>query len=285
MLDNPDVRLAIWRSGSQLLGVALMMNEGPIDAELAEAIWAGRRRPRGQLLPQTLLAHCGYREAAGFRYLRILRIAIHPSCQHKGFGTQFLQAILDDSGPQYDFIGSSFAATPSVSQFWRKAGFVPVRIGLSKDTATGCHAAVLLQAFTPEATRQLNQWHQAFQQELPIWLGSVFNELSPALVRSFLHSLPQTALSPQYQLDLEAFTDHFRTPDHCLPALQQMMQAKRKTLLELPDQDIELLIARCWQARTWAWISEHYEVNGQKAVIHRITSYNVCYTKLLRSVL
>ena len=46
--------------GQELLGVALVAREGNIPPDLAHAIWAGRRRPRGHLLPQSLLAHAGF---------------------------------------------------------------------------------------------------------------------------------------------------------------------------------------------------------------------------------
>lgn len=270
LLDCPDIEIWLWRDDIALYGVALLMREGPIDSELAEQIWAGRRRPRGQLLPQTLLAHCGYRDAANYRYRRVMRIAVHPACQQQGLGSQFIAALTQHYQGQADFLGCSFAATPEVLRFWRKQGWQAVRLGLSKDVATGCHAAVLLQALRPELQPQLTEWQLQFQRQLPVWLTHGLSDLSTEIIVPLLQSATVEPLTEQEQQDLLAFTDHHRSPDHCWPSVLRAMQVHSAELAQLPKLLAALLIQRFWQGKEWAWLAQQHQLSGQKAVVQQL---------------
>ncbi len=50
-----------WLAGQpqQVTGALWLVEEGGLDAELAQAVWAGLRRPRGNLVAQSLAAHGG----------------------------------------------------------------------------------------------------------------------------------------------------------------------------------------------------------------------------------
>ena len=270
LLDCPDIEIWLWRDDIALYGVALLMREGPIDSALAEQIWAGRRRPRGQLLPQTLLAHCGYLAAANYSYRRVMRIAVHPACQQQGLGSQFMAALSQHYQGQADFLGCSFAATPEVLRFWRKQGWQAVRLGLSKDVATGCHAAVLLLALRPELQTQLTQWQQQFQRQLPVWLAHGLSELSTEIIVPLLQSATVEPLTGQEQQDLLAFSDHHRSPDHCWPSVLRAMQVHSAELAQLPKLLAALLIQRFWQGKDWVWLAQQHQLTGQKAVVQQL---------------
>jgi tRNA(Met) cytidine acetyltransferase len=270
LLDCPDIEIWLWRDEVAIYGVALLMREGPIDAALAEQIRAGRRRPRGQLLPQTLLAHCGYLAAAGYRYLRVMRIAIHPACQQQGQGGRFITALTAHYRSHADFLGCSFAATPELLHFWRKQGWQAVRLGLSKDVATGCHAAVLLTALRPELQPQLSTWQQQFQQQLPVWLAHILSDLAADIILPLLQPATSEPLTAQEQQDLLAFTDHHRSPDHSWPAVTRAMQVSAGELAQLPAAMAALLIQRFWQGKSWAWLAEQHQLAGQKAVVQQL---------------
>jgi tRNA(Met) cytidine acetyltransferase len=270
LLDCPDVEIALWRNNATVYGVALLMREGPIASDLAEQIWAGRRRPRGQLLPQTLLAHCGYLAAADYRYLRVMRIAVHPACQQQGLGSQFIAALEQHYQEQADFLGCSFAVTPEVLRFWRKQQWQAVRLGLSKDVATGCHAAVLLKALNPALQRQLDVWQQQLQRHLPVWLAHSLSDVSVDVILPLLESSHEEPLTTQEQHDLLAFTDHHRSPDHCWPSILRAMQVHADRLRLLPEDAASLLIARFWQGTDWAWLAQQHQLSGQKVVIQHL---------------
>jgi Predicted P-loop ATPase fused to an acetyltransferase len=272
LLDSPDLDIWLWRDAEAgaLYGVAVLVREGPIASELAEQIWAGRRRPRGQLLPQTLLAHCGYQSAAAYRYLRIMRIAVHPACQQQGLGSHFIRDLTAHYRHSADFLGCSFAATPEILQFWRKQGWQAVRLGLSKDIATGNHAAVLLSALQPEAEIRLTQWQQQFQQQLPVWLAHALNELPAAVILPLLQPAEVATLNPQERADLIAFSEHHRSADHCWPAILCLMQVAAGQLATLPVAQSALLIQRFWQGKSWEWLVQQHQLAGQKAVVQQL---------------
>ena len=100
-----------------------------------------------------------------------MRIAVHPACQQQGLRQSVYRALTQHHQGGPIFWAVSFAATPEVLRFWRKQGWQAVRLSLSKDVATGCHAAVLLAGITPELQPQLTEWQQQFQQQLPVWLA------------------------------------------------------------------------------------------------------------------
>lgn len=268
LLDSPDLTIHGLRQGRQWLGVALLCDEGPIDAELACAIRRGERRPRGQLLPQTLLAHAGIDEAAGLRFGRIMRIAIHPSRQRQGLGQRLLAALTADCQQQgYDLLGAAFAATPELLRFWRREGWHPVRLGLSRDAASGSHSAVLLHPLSDTAHRALPAWRQRFQLQLPHWLGGPLRDLPPPLAQALLephHQAP--ALQPWEWQDVIDCAHGHRSLDHALPSLQRWLDSHRVEWQPLPHRDQCLLIGRLWQYQSWSSLAQLCQLPGQKAL-------------------
>jgi tRNA(Met) cytidine acetyltransferase len=199
-----------------------------------------------------------------------MRIAIHPAYQQQGLGSQFMTALTAHYQGQADFLGCSFAATPEVLRFWRKQGWQAVRLGLSNDVATGCHAAVLLLALRPELQRQLAEWQQQFQQQLPVWLAHGLADLPTTIILPLLQANSAAPLTEQEQQDLLAFTDHHRSPDHCWPSILRAMQIYAAELAQLPAMLAALLIERFWQGKEWAWLAQQHQLSGQKMVVQQL---------------
>jgi tRNA(Met) cytidine acetyltransferase len=146
LLDAPAISIYRLAWGAQTLAVALVVEEGSIDERMALEISAGRRRPRGHLLVQTLAIHEQQPQYLQQRVARVIRIAVHTQLQGNGLGSQLLQRIVDDqreSGVQS--IGSSFSATPEVLSFWQRNGFELVRLGYKKQAASAAPSALVLR--------------------------------------------------------------------------------------------------------------------------------------------
>ncbi|RTE66379.1 tRNA(Met) cytidine acetyltransferase [Amphritea opalescens] len=152
LLDSPNVE--IWGASieyqgeTQWVAAVLLAYEGPIDTALAEAIMQGTRRPKGQLIPQTLLAHCQIAMAARCRGLRVMRIAVHPQLQRHGIGSALLQAV-EDGSQGLDWLGTSFGATSGLCRFWQQFGLQLQRLGHGRDKVSGTYAAVMLRGISP----------------------------------------------------------------------------------------------------------------------------------------
>lgn len=145
LLDGPDVSLYVAAADEQIVGVMLLVREGSMDAVMCEAIVAGKRRPRGHLLVQTLAVHAQLPQYLSMPVARVLRIAVHPALQRHGIGSALLQfALQDQYANGVKQVGSSFSATPEVLAFWHKNGFHVVRMGHRRQAASAAPSALVL---------------------------------------------------------------------------------------------------------------------------------------------
>lgn len=161
LLDAPGMQL--WRAGdaNALQGALWLVEEGGLEPELAQAVWAGTRRPRGNLVAQSLAAHAGLAEAAILRSQRISRIAVAAESRRRGTGQQLVAAAAD-AAADHDYLSVSFGYTESLWAFWRACGFTLVRIGSQREASSGCYAAMAIlpcsaagEALTRRAAEQL----------------------------------------------------------------------------------------------------------------------------------
>ncbi|MBN0872337.1 tRNA(Met) cytidine acetyltransferase, partial [Pseudomonas aeruginosa] len=98
------------RAGGAVAGALWLVAEGGLSRELSRAVWAGFRRPRGNLVAQSLAAHGGSPLAATLRGLRVSRIAVHPTRQREGLGRKMIADIAADAAG-YDYLSVSFGYT------------------------------------------------------------------------------------------------------------------------------------------------------------------------------
>ncbi|MDD5391506.1 MAG: GNAT family N-acetyltransferase [Thiothrix sp.] len=149
MLDAPDISIHVLEQQSTIVAVALLSREGGLDPELTAAIHAGKRRPHGHPVPQTLTFHAKIPGAAELLCERVMRIAVHPNLQNRGLGGQLLEHLVEFAAQGgADYIGVSYAMTPELLRFWERAGFVLARVGFRKDTASGSRSVVQVKALS-----------------------------------------------------------------------------------------------------------------------------------------
>jgi tRNA(Met) cytidine acetyltransferase len=149
ILDAPDISIHILEQQGAIVAVALLSREGGLDPELTAAIHAGKRRPHGHPVPQTLTFHAKIPGAAELLCERVMRIAVHPSLQNRGLGGQLLEHLVEFAAQGgADYIGVSYAMTPELLRFWERAGFVLARVGFRKDTASGSRSVVQVKALS-----------------------------------------------------------------------------------------------------------------------------------------
>jgi len=182
LMDAPGMTL--WLSGDApaLQGALWLVEEGGLTPELAQAVWAGRRRPRGNLVAQSLAAHAGFVEAATLRSRRISRIAVAAEQRRQGIGQALVAAV--QAQQEVDFLSVSFGYTEALWAFWRACGFTLARIGTQREASSGCYAAMAIRALTPAgkglqqraAARLARDWPQLRQQIAePIALPETFS--------------------------------------------------------------------------------------------------------------
>lgn len=226
LLDDPGVSVFVARQNGLIVAAAILAEEGGFDEELAFQVWAGRRRPKGHLLAQSLAAHIGLAHGAGLRCARIVRIAVHPQLQSRGIGTHLIRHCLNWSREQgIDLLGSSFGVTEELLDFWQKNALVPVHIGIGKDAASGTHTAVMLKGLSNKGTALQEEAQQRFSHNLHAQLQGPLNTLDKALTARLPTPDSCTALNRQDWDELCAFGFAHRGLELSLGALERLYKA------------------------------------------------------------
>jgi tRNA(Met) cytidine acetyltransferase len=212
LLDGPDLHLYTLAHGGQIVAVALGAIEGGLDPALGAAVFAGRRRPRGHLLPQTLSAHAGLDAATGLRYLRLIRIAVHPAAQGRGLGQALVAAVRTEAQALgCDLVGASFGATAALLRFWRHCGMPAAHLGTSRNAASGAQAAVVLAGLSPAGIALAELASHRLAERLPVLLAGPFQALEPdialALIGSPAEPDPVGLQVPVLDLDLPVWRE------------------------------------------------------------------------------
>ena len=181
LLDGPNVRVYALRHGDLVAATLIAAEEGGMeDPDLRRAIFTGERRPRGHLLPQTLSAHGGLADAPALRYLRVVRIAVHPAAARRGLGHMMLRRLYGEARRDgFDALGTSFGATPELIAFWTACGYRPAQMGTGRNAASGEHALVMLRRTSALGWSLAQQAERRLERRLSVLLPGPLRRLDP----------------------------------------------------------------------------------------------------------
>lgn len=170
LLDDPSQHLCLQYNNEAaepcISAVAWLSHEGELPTTLAAQVAAGKRRPPGNLLAQSLSQHMVRPDIAAAKWLRVVRIAVPEAIQQQGLGSALLQYVYETNNELYAAVGASFASHATINRFWRQHDFLPVRLGARKDTTTSKHALMVLKATSCQWQPQVVQWAGCFYHEL-----------------------------------------------------------------------------------------------------------------------
>lgn len=153
MMDAPGQHFLQAAGENEIAGALWLVDEGGLSQQLSQAVWAGFRRPRGNLVAQSLAAHGSNPLAATLRGRRVSRIAVHPARQREGTGRQLIAGALQYTH-DLDYLSVSFGYTGELWRFWQRCGFVLVRMGNHREASSGCYTAMALLPMS-DAGKQL----------------------------------------------------------------------------------------------------------------------------------
>ncbi|WP_105495079.1 tRNA cytosine(34) acetyltransferase TmcA [Escherichia coli] len=175
MMDAPGQHFLQAAGENEIAGALCLVDEGGLSQELSQAVWAGYRRPRGNLVAQSLAAHGSNPLAATLRGRRVSRIAVHPARQREGTGRQLIAGAL-----QYihdlDYLSVSFGYTEELWRFWQRCGFVLVRMGNHREASSGCYTAMALLPMSDAGKQLAEREHYRLRrdaQALAQWNGEM----------------------------------------------------------------------------------------------------------------
>ena len=173
MMDAPGQYFLQAAGENEIAGALWLVDEGGLSQQLSQAVWAGFRRPRGNLVAQSLAAHGSNPLAATLRGRRVSRIAVHPARQREGTGRQLIVGALQYTH-DLDYLSVSFGYTEELWRFWQRCGFVLVRMGNHREASSGCYTAMALLPMSDAGKQLAEREHYRLRrdaQALAQWNG------------------------------------------------------------------------------------------------------------------
>jgi len=251
MMDAPGQHFWLTKTPDALLAALWLVEEGGLSAGLSQAVWAGFRRPRGNLVAQSLAAHGGSPLAATLRGLRVSRIAVHPSRQREGLG----QALITHARQHVtgcDYLSVSFGYTASLWHFWQRCGFQLVRLGSHREASSGCYTAMAVLPLTVAGQALAANEQRRLARDLP-WLDAWKGEKLPLTVS------PETTLNNDDWQELAGFAFAHRPLSSATGALQRLLMQ-----VDLPLNALRMQLT---EKRSEADICHVRALSGRKALL------------------
>ena len=222
MMDAPGQHFLQAAGENEIAGALWLVDEGGLSQQLSQAVWAGFRRPRGNLVAQSLAAHGNNPLAATLRGRRVSRIAVHPARQREGTGRQLIAGALQYT-QDLDYLSVSFGYTGELWRFWQRCGFVLVRMGNHREASSGCYTAMALLPMSDAGKQLAEREHYRLRrdaQALAQWNG----ETLP------VDPLNDAVLSDDDWLELAGFAFAHRPLLTSLGCLLRMLQTSELAL-------------------------------------------------------
>lgn len=257
LLDAPGMHFYSAYRGDSLCGVAWWVDEGGLSRELAHAIWAGRRRPRGSLVAQSLAAHSDEWQAPCWRSRRISRIAVPAAYRRQGMGKaliEYQKAEAQQAG--IDFLSVSFGYQPELWAFWRDCGFRLVRIGSHREASSGCYSAMALFPLSAAGESMAARAEQRLARDWP-----ALHRLIPLTVPLRVLEDSTQVLTTDDWRALAGFAFAHRAMEPTFAALSRLLK-----LLNTPLPALRLLMDTPLAAERGVAV---LQLSGKKALLQR----------------
>ncbi len=266
LLDDPDVALYIMQHANRVVACALVNLEGGLSAQMVAEVQQGNRRPRGHLAALNLVNHLALDKAGLQRSARIMRIAVHPSVQRQSVGQLAVQSLLERLQANVDFVSTSFGATDELLKFWQRQDFSLVRLGSSRDQASGCYSVIMVKALSFDAQAWIVDAKQQFKHDLVWGLPSLFIELETELLRQML--APQIATVEQAMMP--NLLHNYALGGNCFESVLPYFGRYLLVCLShyhLPlDLGLKCAVQKVLQQRDWRQVAADNGLTGRKQV-------------------
>ena len=268
LLDGANVEILVGHYRGEIAAVAVALREGGFDDAMMTQILSGERRPRGHLAPQTLALHCAQPQALQQKFLRIMRIAVHPAIRRKGVASALLKE-LASTAEDVDTLCTSFGASGDLLALWRKNSFQPVRLGLTREASSGCHSLLMLQPVTESGRQLLRQAQARFLKQLPLLLTDSLENLE---CKIFLPLLQDAMHSHDISSESRELLKRFATAQLPFDAVFQelvelaMWAARSGNAVRLSERQQDLFFSRVLQRETIQSLATRLQLAGKRQV-------------------
>ncbi|MGB2079116.1 MAG: GNAT family N-acetyltransferase [Vibrio sp.] len=187
LLDDDALHIYQVQSQGQVIACVLCVEEGGLSRELSEQICLGQRRPPGHLVASLLSNQFGLPNIAMQRSLRVMRIAVAPDIQRQGLGQFCLNALIKQT-QGFDFISTSFGATPELTHFWQKH-FTFVYLGSRRDKASASYSACYVYPQTQAAADWVYEQSRIWLNQVALQAPRLWPDINPLVLTHLLCSV------------------------------------------------------------------------------------------------
>jgi tRNA(Met) cytidine acetyltransferase len=170
-----------------------------------------------------------------------------------------------------DLLGASFGASQELLRFWKAVGCLPVRLGMTRDKASGLHSALVLGPLSEAGERLFARARARFLEHLPHQLGDPLRNLEPEIAGALMAgSSPARVadLSVADWLEIAACGfAHRGLEDSLLPIwrLACLALASGRDPAGMAEADHQLLILRVIQRWSWQETAQGLGLRGSDA--------------------
>ncbi|MCD1124743.1 GNAT family N-acetyltransferase [Jinshanibacter sp. LJY008] len=216
LFDAPGLSFSLGLDDKQSVIAALwLVDEGGLSPDLAREVWAGRRRPRGNLVAQSLAAHGAEYLAPQLRSVRISRIAVVSSLRRQGIArTLITQQIERAKLRGLDYLSVSFGYTEELWQFWQACGFELIHMGSHREASSGCYAAMAIVPFSRDAVLLARRAKRQF----------LLNQLLSCVKLHHVNDIAAAELAEEDWRELAGFAFAYRTLEASQVSLYRLLR-------------------------------------------------------------
>lgn len=273
MMNEPNITFMIALQGNVVIGAAMLLAEHKVSLLDVEAVRKSQRQLKGCFIAQSLFRHCSFANAFNYAYLRVVRITVHPMLQSLGIGTELLKETVKIAKLQeYDFVGTTFGCTAPLIDFWSKNELLPVRIGVTKDKASGEHSIMMLRALSSSAKAFLTEARVYFSKSFVHMLTDVYRELDPVIVANVIHlskDLKCFNTTLHDNVSVKAFVKGERQYHTASYSLRSWLLAY---LSNTQDNEAGLLVSKLLQEQSIEALKTSFEITGKKQLDNRLVT-------------
>ena len=289
LMDSLDLSIFIARHKDTILGAAIVETEGALEPPLSEKVYKNERRVQGHLLPQSMEATIGIKNSSQLRYLRVIRIITHPSCQRQGIGKKLIASVEQFANQNnVDLIGANFGINNELLPFWDATGYCPVHVGLAANTSTGTHSVSVLKAKTTTGEELLKNAKILFTDRFAFLLTTSYKDLDVGLV-DYLCSVYTTSdnhsLNDQHIEYIKRFAHSNSEYDMAALYLNQfahICMRNERARQSLDDSEKALIIKKVLQQHSWSSVISTLKLEGKNQAIQKLRDV---VNKLIKQVL
>ena len=198
---------------------------------------------------------------------------MHPAVQRKGLGARLVDHITGHARTLgYDYIGSSFGATPELLDFWHHRDWLPVRLSIQKGSSSGSRSAVVLKGLSAEGEALVRKARDRFFAHFPHQLADCLQDLDVELVRRLMRrdAVPSWAPDEGDRNDIQAFAREQRLFEVSIGAIWRLtchaFMAGRH-IDQLDTRERTLLVTRVLQKRPWRDCVDQADVAGRSEAL------------------